>query len=385
VETFGNHDFDYGLDATRAIVTDSPQTWVASNVTHDGRQFGASVGVEPWTIVEVDDERLGVFGVLDPATPALNPMAEPLDVIEPIAAARETTNALRDAGVDAVVALSHLGTGDEALAASVDVDAVLGGHVPSERVERIDDTLLTRPGSGGEILLEIDLEDRSVTRHEVDDAPVSEPVRRRLRDRLTAAGLDEVVGHVDDPVERTESAVYRGESRIGNFVADAYRWAADADVGLQNSGGVRDGPPLHGAVTVADLVSVVPFQEPVSVAELTGTELRAVLEGAAESDLAFAEPEWWHAHVSGATLEWDEDVHELAAVTVDGAPIDPDETYTLATNDYLFYSADEFPALAERHRVRTLDVQHEVLADYARQVGISPTVTGRIVRSAGDD
>ena len=385
VETFGNHDFDYGLDATREIVTESPQTWVASNVSLDGRQFGASVGVEPWTIVERDGDRLGVFGVLDPATPALNPMAEPLSVTDPIAAARSATGELREASVDAVVALSHLGTGDETLAASVDVDAVLGGHVPSERVERLDDTLLTRPGSGGEVLLDIDLDDRSVTRHEVDDAPPSDPVRRRLRDRVSAAGLDEVVAHVDDPIERTESAVYRGESRIGNFVADAYRWAADADVGLQNSGGIRDGPPIHGTVTVADLVSVVPFQEPVSVAELTGRELRAVLAGAAESDLAFAEPEWWHGHVSGATLVWDEAEHELATVTVDGATIDPGETYTLATNDYLFYSADEFPALAERHRDRTLDVQYEVLADYARQVGISPTVTGRIVRSASDD
>jgi len=73
------------------------------------------------------------------------------------------------------------------------------------------------------------------------------------------AGLDEVVGHVADPIRRTESTAFRGESRIGNFVADAYRWAADADVGLQNSGGIRGGPPLVGDVSVADLVSVVPF------------------------------------------------------------------------------------------------------------------------------
>jgi 2',3'-cyclic-nucleotide 2'-phosphodiesterase (5'-nucleotidase family) len=32
VETFGNHDFDYGPDATRAIVSASPQTWVSANV-----------------------------------------------------------------------------------------------------------------------------------------------------------------------------------------------------------------------------------------------------------------------------------------------------------------------------------------------------------------
>ncbi|WP_259517701.1 bifunctional UDP-sugar hydrolase/5'-nucleotidase [Halanaeroarchaeum sp. HSR-CO] len=385
VETFGNHDFDYGLEAARDIVAESPQTWVSSNVTLDGRQFGASVGVQPWTVVERAGTRVGIFGVLDDATPALNPAAEPLDVTHPIAAAREATRDLREQDVDAIVALSHLGTGDEELAATVDVDAVLGGHVPSERIERIDGTILTRPGSGGEVLLEIDLEDGSVTRHAVADAPVVESVRDRLRERLSSAGLDEVVGHVDEPIVRTETAVFRGESRIGNFVADAYRWAADADVGLQNSGGVRDGPPLEGAVTVADLVSVVPFQEPVSVAELTGEELRAVLAGAAESDLRFAEPDWWHAHVSGARLVWDVEAHALREASVGGAPIDPEATYTLATTDYLFYSADEFPALRESHRVRRLDVQYEVLAEYARERGISPSRSGRIVRSTSDD
>ncbi|MFB6094067.1 MAG: bifunctional UDP-sugar hydrolase/5'-nucleotidase [Halanaeroarchaeum sp.] len=384
-ETFGNHDFDYGLDRTREIVAASPQTWVAANVYRNGECFGRDAGVEPWTIVERGDSRLGVFGVLDDATPALSPAAESLSVVDPIAAAREATAALRDRGVDAVVALSHLGMGDEELATAVDVDAVLGGHVPSERVERIDDTVLTRPGSGGRVLIEVDPEDGTVDRHPVAEAPVDSALRDRLADRLSGAGLDEVVGHVADPIERTERAVFRGESRIGNFVADAYRWAAGTDVGLQNSGGVRDGPPLVGDVTVADLVSVVPFQEPVSVAELTGRELRSVLAGAAEDDLQFAEPNWWHAHVSGATLVWDRENHELASVTVDGDPIDPAATYTLATTDYLFYSTDEFPALEERHRVGSLDTQYEVLADYARERGIDPSEDGRIVRTDGGE
>nr|WP_254663451.1 5'-nucleotidase C-terminal domain-containing protein [Haladaptatus sp. W1] len=44
---------------------------------------------------------------------------------------------------------------------------------------------------------------------------------------------------MDDPIERTKTTTFRGESRIGNFVADAYRWATDAAVGLQNSGGAK--------------------------------------------------------------------------------------------------------------------------------------------------
>ena len=380
VATFGNHDFDYGPDRTAEIVAASPQTWVSANVSLGAERVA---GVDPWTVVERDGARVGFFGVLDDSTPALNPMASDLAVSDPVAAAAEAETELRDAGADYVVALSHLGRGDEELAAATTVDAVLGGHIASERVERLDDTLLTRPGSGGEVVLEVDLEAGDVTRHVVDDAPVHEGVADSLRDRLADAGLDEVVGHVEEPMERTERTLFRGESRVGNFVADAYRWAAGADVGLQNSGGVRDGPALDGDVTVAALVSVVPFEEPVSVAELTGADLLDVFRAAKGGDLGFAQPDWWHAHVSGAELEW-HDGDGLQSATVGGEPVDPDATYTLATTDYLFYSDDEFPALGEPDRVEQLDVQHEVLAAYARQVGIDPSVEGRISLHADD-
>lgn len=376
VETFGNHDFDYGADVTAEIVAASPQTWVSANATREGERIDGAV---PWTILERDGAKVGFLGVLDADTPSLNPMASDLTVTDPVAATRDASADLRDAGADYVVALSHLGRDDEALAAATDVDAVLGGHIPAERIERIDDTLLTRPGSGGEVVLEVDLASGDVDRHVVADAPVYEPLRTQLQTRMDRTGLNDVVGHVTEPMERTESTLFRGESRIGNFVADAYRWAADADVALQNSGGVRDGPAIEGDVTVADLVSVVPFEEPVSVAELSGPELLDVFRGAKGGSLGFAEPDWWHAHVSGAELRWDETTDELVETRVNGGPVDPDATYTLATTDYLFYTDDEFSALDEAHRVESHGVQHQVLAEYAREQGIDPVVEDRIV------
>jgi len=383
VETFGNHDFDYGLAATRDVVRESPQTWVSANVLHDGGRFGAAEGVVPWTVERCGDARVGFFGVLDDDTPSLNPAAGDLAVTDPVEAGQRAVAALRARGVDYVVALSHLGRGDDELAAKLDVDAVLGGHVPVERVERRHGTLLTRPGSGGETLLEVDLDAGTVTRHPVTDGPLDETVATALRERGAAAGLDEVVGEAAAPLERTEATLFGGESRIGNFVADAYRWATGADVALQNSGGVRDGPALAGEVTVADLVSVLPFEESVAVVELPGRALLDVFRAAAGQDLGFAEPEWWHAHVSGARLVWDDRRDELVSASVDGAAVDPDRAYTLATSEYLLYTDHEFPALDGSRRVDTAGVQHEVLADYAREVGIDPVVEGRVVRRDG--
>ena len=383
VATFGNHDFDYGPDATRALVADAPQTWVSANVYDPNGERFAAADVTAWTVVTVDGVRIGFFGVTDPATASLNPMAADLQFTDPYDAAERAVAALREAGVHRIVALSHLGSGDDSLARRVDVDLILGGHVHAERNDRVDDTPLLRPGVNGHTVFEVRLDATGpirIDRHATADGPVVEGVVSALRERVAAAGLDEVVAHVDDPIDRTDAAVFGGETRVGNFVADAYRWALDADVGLQNSGGIRDGPPLAGDVTAADLVSVLPFEEPVVEATVTGAELRDIFAESAAAVVDFGEPEWWHGHVSGARLRWHDDEHRLLSARVGGEPIDPDAEYTVATSAYLLHTTHEFPTLGEHHRTREGDIQFEVLADYARAAGIDPEIEGRIRR-----
>jgi 2',3'-cyclic-nucleotide 2'-phosphodiesterase (5'-nucleotidase family) len=380
LETLGNHDFDYGPERTLELIAESPQTWVTANVHRNGNRFGADVGTVPTAIESVGDLTVGFFGLTDPKTGDINPNATGLRFSDPVETAREAIADLRDRGVDRVVALSHLGRGDEELAVETDVDAILGGHVHTEVVERVAGTLLTRPGVNGRVLLSIDLESMSADRHEVADGPLDRELADRVAGIAAEADLEDVVATVEDPVERTEATAFRGESRIGNFVADAYRWATDADVGLQNSGGIREGPPLVGEVTVGDLVSVIPFEEPVSTVELSGDALVDVFAQANGSNVAFGESEWWHAHVSGAELVYHRGDDRVLEVHVGGEAVDPDETYTVATSEYVVETPQEFPALDRGEVVGTHGVQYEVLADYARAEGIDPERDGRIRR-----
>ncbi len=70
----------------------------------------------------------------------------------------------------------------------------------------------------------------------------------------------------------------------------------------------RRSPKRHGSARWgADgrrMVSVVPFEEPLTVAELTGAELRTLCRQGSGQQVAFGEPDWWHAHFSG--VEWSE-------------------------------------------------------------------------------
>ena len=384
VSTFGNHDFDFGAERAAEIVARSPQQWLSANIYDGDERFA---GVAPTTVREVGEVRVGFIGLTDPTTPSANPEATQLTFTDPIAATREATERLRAEGADHVVVLSHLGRGDERLAAACDVDVILGGHVHSERMERVAGTLLTRPGTGGEVVLEIDLSTLDVTRHVVADGPLDETLTARYRRRLDEAGLDTVVASLAEPIHRTELEAFRGESRIGNFVADAYRWAAEREldttervVGLQNSGGIRTGPPLDGEVTVADLVSLVPFEEPVVVLGCSGAELLDTFREAADTP-GFGESDWWHAHVSGARLVYDHNDEKLLKARVGGDPVDPTAQYALATTEFLLHTDAEFPTLTDAKRLATLDIQYDVLTEYARTFGVSPELEGRIVRT----
>jgi len=380
LETFGNHDFDYGPDRTRELVSDSPVEWVSANVRDgNGEPFGRGEGVVPWTVRRVGGRRVGFVGLTDPATDSLNPMAADLTFDDPLPAAREAVAALADRGVDRTVVLSHLGAGDDELAATLEVDAVLGGHVHTRRVERVDGTLLVRPGVNGGAVAEVSLAgDPTARLHESAGAPLHEPLRGALSGLAAEAGLDEPVGRVDEPIARDGETVHGGECRVGNFVADAYRWATGADVGLSNSGGIRPGEPLSGTVTRADAISLVPFEEPVVVASVTGRELRSILAEMAGAELDFGEDGWWHGHVSNARVVYDTAAGGLREALVDGEPIDPDRRYAVATAEYLLHSDHEFPTLAERHRSREGPIQHEALAAYARETGIDPETEGRV-------
>jgi 2',3'-cyclic-nucleotide 2'-phosphodiesterase (5'-nucleotidase family) len=383
VETFGNHDFDFGPDRTVELVERSPQRWLSANVTRDGEPFA---GVDRWAIERVDGARIGFFGLTDPTTPSVGDFDGEVVFSDPIEAAQDATDALRDRGAEYVVALSHLGRADGRLAAACDLDVVLGGHVHSERIERIDGTVLTRPGSGGGTVLEVDLESGDVTRHLVSEGPFDSELAARYRDRLSTANLDTVVGHVGEPIARTAREAFRGESRVGNFVADAYRWAAERAVGtdppvvgLQNSGGIRTGPPLSGDVTQGDLVGLVPFDEPLVVVELPGSALRSVLQEGADTP-GFGEAEWWHAHVSGARLGYDHDDDRLVEAIVAGEQIVDTRRYRLAISEFLLHTDAEFPTLSDAGVIERLDTQYEILVEYAREVGIDPEIEGRIVR-----
>jgi DNA-binding transcriptional ArsR family regulator len=158
-----------------------------------------------------------------------------------------------------------------------------------------------------------------------------------------------------------------------------YDWG-DADVGIINTGGVRDDFDAGADITRRDVLSMLPFANFVILVELTGEQLARQLENNFiddERDLFY--------HVAGARklVDPEQPAGERAwHLEVGGEPIDPDGTYTVATIDFLLGRGEAYDVLHEGEML--VDAQagpllSEEVMNYVEEAGVvDARVDGRI-------
>lgn len=375
-ETFGNHEFDDGEAFAREWASSVPTRYLCANL--DG-----SWTVPGWQVFEPGGTAVGVVGVAHPDTDRIVGIDIETTVTDPVPAVRDGARACRREGAAHVVVLSHGGSHDERIAGRTDVDVVLGGHTHDRRMDRIEGTLLVRSAGLGSEVIEVELRDETeATFHDVPAAPPAEgeafdaelaDVYRTYRQQLGAA---EVVAEVEEPIRRPIG----GESRVGNFAADAVRAAADADVGFILAGAVRPGPPLSGRVTVFDVVSLSPFEGDVVELAVDGTVVRRAIETVAAP---IDDGGTFRFHLSGARVRVTEG-GEIDSVAVAGDPLEPAGTYSVATSAYAVETAIVDSLVAD-DVIDRCGPGYEALVTHARAGGLDVSVEGRLGLASESD
>ena len=95
------------------------------------------------------------------------------------------------------------------------------------------------------------------------------------------------------------------ETNVGNFIADAFRTSTNADIGFLNGGSIRADLTYNpGSLTKRDVLSMLPFNNPVVKIEITGKTLREVLEHGVARSAEDPEPGRF-PQVSGLTYKYD--------------------------------------------------------------------------------
>ncbi len=386
----GNHEFDWGLDTLRKLRTAARTPWLAANIV-DGQGKGLP-GVKPLVIAERKGIRIAVIGITTPETAwTTNPrnvagltFREPKDVLPGM------IRQVRAEGARLVVVLSHCGLdADRKMAGEVQgIDVIVGGHSHTAVMDPVvvGKTVIVQAGCYGQYLgvleLQVDPEtgrikgfteknELKVVHSGPKDAfdpaiaAIAASYDDRIRDRFAA-----VVGATEVDLTRN----YRGESNLGNLVADAMRDAAGADVALMNSGGIRTDIP-RGAITLELLYTLLPFDNILVSMDLTGRQLLRTLEESARGLHGILQ-------VSGLRVMADRTRppgRRIVGVEIGGRPLAAEKTYRVVTNDFLAAGGDEYTVFREGKNIRYGDDLRDVATAYLKKhFPVRPRVEGRI-------
>ncbi|QCR48239.1 bifunctional metallophosphatase/5'-nucleotidase [Streptomyces sp. SGAir0924] len=256
------------------------------------------------------------------------------------------------------------------------VDALVTGHTHAAYVCTIPDPagkprMVTSASSFGRLYTDTTLTyDRATgdiartavksANHVVTRDVPKAPDMTRLIDRwstLAAPVGNRAIGYISGDIDRGGT-----ESPLGDLIADAqlaYGKTQDpeTDLALMNPGGIRapltyaaSGGEGDGVVTYAEGFTVQPFANTVNLKDYTGAQLIQVLKEQVSGPNEAA-PKILQIS-SGLTYTLDltktgADRVVIDSIRLDGAPIDENATYRVASNSFLAGGGDGFPTLNE--------------------------------------
>lgn len=377
----GNHEFDGGPAQLAAFVRGARFPVLGTNIDASG-DAGLRGLVRDAVVLERGGRRIGVIGLTTEDTPSISSPGPGLRFLRAEDAARPVVERLRREGVDIVVALSHLGIArDRALAAAVDgIDVIVGGHShtllsnSAPNAEGPYPVVARSPGGQAVLVVHAYAYARFLGRLDVafdragvpvswtgDTIPLAEDVPQDPRVAAEVARLAEplealrtkVIGA--SAVDLPHADCRRGECLVGNVVADAVLEQVrhlGVTAAIQNAGGLRAAIP-KGDVTMGQVLTVLPFQNTIATLAIRGRDLVVALEngvGAAE----FGSGRF--PQVAGMRFAWDPAAPAGARIVsvemrgADGAyaPLDPEATYRIATNQFMRRGGDGYVVLRDR-------------------------------------
>jgi 2',3'-cyclic-nucleotide 2'-phosphodiesterase (5'-nucleotidase family) len=192
-----------------------------------------------------------------------------------------------------------------------------------------------------------------------DNLPADKRVAAKIAyyKKLTAPKIGVVQGVLKNRLVRD----YNRESSIGDFIADVMRQIGNAEIGMQNAGGIRADLP-EGEVTNGNVYDALPFVNSLVVCEMTGKQIKQVLEQGFSLERGMIQ-------VSGLTAKYDlsKPIGErLVNLEIGGKPADDSKIYSVATNSFIWEGGDLYKTFLGTKVVSRTGLLSEIVMDYLK-------------------
>ncbi|THF71310.1 bifunctional metallophosphatase/5'-nucleotidase [Deinococcus sp. Arct2-2] len=216
-------------------------------------------------------------------------------------------------------------------------------------------------------------------------------------DAKTAAVKSVFVANLGVPqIQRGISNARNTESALGDVIADAQVFATQAQgsqISLMNPGGIRADLPdttqikPGNAINFGDVFAVQPFGNTMVVMDLTGQQIKDVLEqqwsGSNATAVKLLQVSEGFSYIYTDAAPAGSKVN-IADIKFNGTPINPTGTYRVAINNFLAAGGDFFSVFTQGKNVVQLPNLSDVdaFAQYLKAKGstLTNTVKGRITK-----
>lgn len=202
-------------------------------------------------------------------------------------------------------------------------------------------------------------------------APYEEKVRE----------LSKVIGRLDGGLRKSGA----GGGSLGNFVTDAIKAQGQAKLGrpivlaMVNNGGLRKNEIAAGDIRASDIFELLPFENALVAVDVTGVQLAKILQVVTRDAQSGARIQFkWNEQnrpefISGKLVDANGKEQE----------IDPNQTYTIITIDYLMnLKSGAYAILQEAKNPRPLNLTlRDAVLNYVK----SETAAGRPIRRVVDN
>jgi len=387
----GNHEFDWGLDILEQLAAAAAFPFLSTNI--QDRQGRALPLIKPYVTLTRGSLKLAVIGVTTPDTAFITKpdYVSGLTFRGPSQILPELIREVRANGADLVVVLSHLGLdADRETAENVSgIDVIVGGHSHTAVTHplRVKETIIVQAGAYGAYLgvLQVKIDPST---HKIVDYTRENELKTVFAD--PGDPVDEnvarIVNRFDDQI-RTEFARVVGEttvdlarsnheeSNVGDLVCDALREASGADIAFENGGGMRADIP-KGRITLEQVYTLLPFDNVLVIMDLTGEQIRQILEQNANSEHAILQ-------ISGMTVQYDLTRpvgSRITDVRVANEALEPRKSYRVAANDFLAAGGDQYATFKDGKNIVYGGSLRDIFAAYLTKYSpVHPKLEKRIV------
>jgi 2',3'-cyclic-nucleotide 2'-phosphodiesterase/3'-nucleotidase len=413
--TWGNHEFDWGLDKLAASAALAEIPIVVANMreaskgdTPASQQIMARV--KPYVVREIDGVKVGIIG-LD--TPDISSWSRPrliagLEFTDSVEILRRIIPEVRAAGAQVLVLVCHQGyreAGDDhanqinAIARNFpELDVIIGAHTHRNFPEfKINNILYSQADYYGIHLGRVDLvfdteKGRLVKRssntllmdeHIPLDGEITKLAAAEIEraDKMSSTRIGEAT---DDfwirALPHKETPIH---DLIFKAIAESLRERdVKVDVIVHGINERRNGLK-KGAITVGDVWKIVPYENTYGTCNLDGKELRSILE----EDLKYVDTGDFRG-IWGLKWKFDMSAPEghrtISLMHANGTAVADDEKLTVAFSSYdLAGGGARFPVLREiaaKPETHTVDFDistRQTLIDYIKSRGtITPNLGG---------